>query len=363
MKVQIILIATLLSAFAGSVHTESRPRTVRYGDNGPATKAVINGPTAVAVHGTSTLYIAEAFGDVIRRVDLTSGIVTTLRTKIPLGGISGIAISSSGDLIITEFACVRRIRLKDGAVSMIAGTGKVGFSGDGGPAIRAELRMVHSIVVDNGGNLYIVDYGNSRIRRVDARTGTITTVAGNGERNSNGDGGPAVAAGLEYPDSVAVDRQGNLFITQHGDGPESHRIRRVEAKTGIIRTLSVFEGAGIIADGRPVNPASLVAPTGLLLDRSGNIFIIEPANGRVQRIDAGKSTITTIAGTTKGFGGDGGPAREAQLNNPHAMAMDIVGNLYIAEYVGNRVRRVDARTGIIETVAGNGLPKRVEWRM
>jgi DNA-binding beta-propeller fold protein YncE len=217
--------------------------------------------------------------------------------------------------------------------------------------------------MDADGNLYVVDLGNNRIRRVDAKTGIISTVAGSGNRDSSGDGGSALLAGLEYPSSIAIDRSGNLYISQYGYGSDSHRIRRVDAKTGIIETFAGLGKAGLWGDGGPALQASLQSPSDLLFDAAGSLFVVDPVNDRVRRIDAPSGIITTFAGTTKGFGGDGGPAAKAKLNNPSSITFDSAGNLYIAEFVNNRVRRIDAKTGIITTVAGNGLPHRIDVLM
>ena len=327
------------------------------GDNGLATDAEINAPLAIAVDGSRTLYIAEFLG-VIRRVDLKSGIIATVQTATKLGSISSLALDTSGNLLAAEFAVDRvcRIDPRTGSVTTIAGGRRLEFSGDGGPALDAGLSRPQSVVTDARGNLYITDLGNSRIRRVDAHTGIITTVAGGGRRDSSGDGGPALDAGLEYPDSAVVDRDGNLFIAQYGYGQDSHRIRRVDAKTGIITTAAGLAKAGVTGDGGPALSAGLQFPSNLLLDRAGNLYVVDPVNDRVRFIDAETHSIRTIAGSSKGFGGDGGPAVRARLDNPSSIAMDSEGNLYIAEFMNNRIRRVDVHTGTIRTVAGNGFP-------
>jgi DNA-binding beta-propeller fold protein YncE len=322
----------------------------------PATKAEINDPTAIAVNG-STLYFAEERA--FRRVDLKSGSITAVHTKTPLEAISCLAVDSSGKLIATEFIVdrVRRIDPTDGSVTTIAGGKRLAFSGDGGPAISAGLSRPEFVTTDATNNIYIADMGNSRIRRVDAKTGIITTVAGSGKRDSSGDGGPALDAGLDFPNSVAVDRDGNLFIAQYGYGQDSHRIRRVDAKTGIITTVAGVAKAGLIGDGLPARSVNLQFPSSLLFDPMGNLYVVDPVNDRVRFIDSNTQIIKTIAGSSKGFAGDGGPAIRARLDNPSAIALDSEGNLYIAEFVNHRIRRVDARTGVIQTVAGNGLPK------
>jgi DNA-binding beta-propeller fold protein YncE len=334
---------------------QERKPTPSAGENRQATSAEINDPMAIAVDG-STLYVAEFLG-AIRRIDLKSGIITSVPLKTRLS-IDSLVVSNDGNLIATEYTVGRLCRIdpQSGSLTTIAGGKRFGFSGDGGPAINAELGRPSFVAIDAANNLFIADEGNMRIRRVDAKTGIITTVAGSGKRDSTGDGRPALDAGLDFPNSVALDRDGNLFIAQYGYGSGSHRIRRVDAKSGIITTIAGSATAGLIGDGGPALSASLESPSHLLFDRMGGLYVVDPANDRVRFIDGKTQTIKTVAGSTKGFGGDGGPATLARLDNPSGLALDSEGNLYIAEFVNHRVRRVDARTGVIRTVAGNGFP-------
>jgi streptogramin lyase len=309
---------------------------------------------AIAVEG-STLYVAEFLG-AIRRIDLKSGIITTIPAKRRLS-IDSLVVGRDGNLIATEYSVGRVCKIDpiDGSLTTIAGGNKFGFSGDGGPAIDAELGRPSFVAIDPANNLYIADEGNMRIRRVDSKTGIITTVAGSGKRNSSGDGGPALEAGLDFPNSVALDQEGNLFIAQSGYAQESNRIRRVDAKTGIITTVFGPPKTGSSED----HFANLGSPSHLLFDRSGGLYVVDSFNDVVRFIDGKPQTIGIVAGSTKGFGGDGGPANLARLDNPNGIALDSEGNLYIAEFVNHRVRRVDAHTGIIQTVAGNGFPHHI----
>jgi DNA-binding beta-propeller fold protein YncE len=338
------------------VRGEHRQLTRRAGDQGPATRAEINDPTAIAVDGSKTLYIVEN-GNVIRRVDLRTGIITTLQTKSRLEAISSLVIDTAGNLIAVEFTMdrVRRIDPRAGYVTTVAGGRKLAFSGDDGPAVNAGLNQTRDVAIDGLNNLYLADMGNGRIRRVDAQAGIITTVVGNGRRDSSGDGGPALDAGLEWPRSIAVDRDGNLFVAQLGAEPDG-RIRRIDGKTGTIRTV-VGAAVGPIGNGSLL-PLGSAIPSSLLFDPLGNLYFVD-GEGRVRRNDAKTQIIQTVAGSGTGFSGDGGPAIQARLDSPSALALDSEGNLYIAEFGNHRVRRVDARTGVIQTVAGNGLPHHV----
>jgi DNA-binding beta-propeller fold protein YncE len=339
----------------------ARPARPVSGDGGPATAAAINGPCSIVVDGSQTLYVVEYF-HVIRRVDLSSGIIGTVHTQEPLESISALALDPAGDLIVVEADRVHKVSVRDGSVRDIVGGG-IGFGGDGGPAALGELELPEGAAFDRAGNLYIADTSNHRVRRVDASTGIITTVAGNGRRNTTGDGGPATQASLEYPGSVAVGADGDLFISQSGYTPDRGCIRRVDGRTGIIQTIAGLGVRNLAKVGMPAREAKLESPNNVALDRDGSLLFIERTVARVCRIDVRTGILRTIAGTVRGFSGDGGLATRAKLIDPGSIALDSNGNLFIADFVSNRVRRVDARTGAITTVAGNGLPHRIDILM
>jgi len=237
-------------------------------------------------------------------------------------------------------------------ITTVAGNGNDGADGDGGPALAASLGGPGGIVVDASGNLFIAETYNDRIRKVSAASGIITTVAGNGNDGSSGDGGLAVSALLSNPTDVAVDASGNLFIA---DGV----IRKVSAANGIITTVA-GGGTGVFSgDGGPATSASLGACS-VTVDASGNLFIADEFNNRIRKVSAASGIITTVAGSgavgyqSGSFSGDGGPATSATLNEPCGVAVDASGNLFIADGLNNRVRKVSAADGIITTVAGNG---------
>ena len=283
------------------------------GDGGPATDARLNNPHGVAVDRAGNLYIADSSNDRIRRVDRETGVITT-----------------------------------------VAGSGERGFAGDGGPARVANLYFPHGIALDDAGNLYITDAGNHRVRKVEASTMTLTTVAGTGRMEFYGDGGPATAAGLFAPRGVALDGQGNLYVadTQHGC------IRRVDRDGRIL----IVAGSDPRKVEKGEAPIYLRAPVGLALGPDGQIYWADATLSRVKKADLTKTDpktksgwITIVAGEEEmGFSGDGGPARDAQLEAPAAVAFDSKGNLYIADHNNLRIRRVDVKTGVITTVAGNG---------
>jgi uncharacterized protein (TIGR03437 family) len=233
-------------------------------------------------------------------------------------------------------------------ISTVAGNGNRGFSGDGGPATSAELDWPEGVAVDGAGNVFIADTNNSRIRKV-TPAGVISTVAGNGTAGFSGDGGPATSAELWGPDGVAVDGAGNLFIADAANS----RIRKV-TPAGTISTLAGNGTPGFSGDGGPATSAELFGPVGLAVDGAGNLFIADANNGRIRKVTSA-GTISTVAGNgTGGFSGDGGPAASAELNGPFGVAVDGTGNLFLADTGNYRIRKVTP-AGTISTVAGNGV--------
>lgn len=304
-----LIFAGLLSVIAGAAQADATITTVAGGgpNNMPALSANLDNPTGVAVGSAGNQYIVAQYQNRVFKVDTA------------------------------------------GQLTVFAGNGNLGFSGDGGPATAASLDSPAGIALDGSGNLYIADYGNDRIRRVDAATGIITTVAGNGNLGFSGDGGPATQASLAYPTGVALDSGGNLYFT----APDDNRIRRVDAATGIISTVAGNGSYGFTGDGGLAIVASLCSPRGITVDSSGNLYVGDTYNQRIRRVDAATHIITTVAGDgANAFSGDGGPATAASLYNPVGIAADSGGNLYIADSYNQRVRRVDP-SGIITTVAGN----------
>ena len=243
--------------------------------------------------------------------------------------------------------------IKAANVDTVAGTGVFGFSGDGGPATAAQLRDPQGICVDAVGNYYIADNSNFRVRRVDAVTGVITTVAGDGTAGYNGDGIAATSARLSSPFGIDCDGAGNLYLSDLLNG----RIRYVDALTGLIDTIAGNGGFGFGGDGGLATLATLFLAQGTAVDAAGNVYIADTSNFRVRRVDALTGIITTIAGTgVVGSGGDGGLATLASLSSPRRLDVDDAGNVYVLnnDPGGGRIRHIDAVSGIIDTVAGGG---------
>lgn len=336
------------------------------GDGGPATSAQISAATGIAVDGAGTVYVADTTNNRIRRIDVVSGIIETIAgtgagassgdggsaVAAEVNAPRGIAIDAGGDVLFTDGDRIRKIDVTTGLIDAVAGTGTSGFSGDGGPATGALLVQPSSVAANATGDVFIADTGNQRIRRVDAATGVITTVAGDGAPSFSGDGGSAIAASLLSPQGVAVDGAGNLVIAD----TENHRVRRVVG--GAIDTIAGNGLRWFGGDGGPALDAQIRNPHSLAFDSAGGLAISD--EGRIRFVDGSTGTVTTIAGTgVPGYAGDGGPATEAQFGTPpivgvYGLAYDPDHNLVIADTFAHRVRRIDAATGVISTIAGNG---------
>ncbi|HEV7504642.1 MAG TPA: hypothetical protein VGS07_07010 [Thermoanaerobaculia bacterium] len=334
------------------------------GDGGPATAARLALPEAIALDRRGNLYVADTFNSRIRKIDPEGRIVTFAGSAdVGDGGPAEAAeLSLLGSLTVhgdtlyiadTGHHRIRAVGLRRHDIHTVAGLENAGFSGDGGPASQAQLYRPEFVATDPKGNLYIADTFNNRIRRVDAATGRITSVAGNGEAGYNGDGIPAAGAALFSPEGMAFDRRGNLYIADMGND----RIRRVEVGTGIITTVAGTGEAGFNGDGRKGIETQLNYPISLEYDSKRQALLIADLfNHRIRRLDLRGGTVTTIAGMgAPGDEGDGGPATAARLYNPEGILLDLAGNLYIADHTNHRVRRVDVKSGRISTVAGSGL--------
>jgi trimeric autotransporter adhesin len=275
------------------------------GDGGPAIAAQLNYPSGMAIDSADNLYIADSGNYRIRKIT-TAGIIST-----------------------------------------VVGNGTRGYCGDGGPATAAQLNGAVDIAIDSSGNLFIADMHNHKIRRV-TPAGIISTVVGNGTEGYGGDGGPATAAQLGYPIGVAVDSASNLYIADSTDG----RIRKV-TPTGVISSVPVKSIGNFSGEGTDKATTELTTSADVAVDSAGNLYISEILSNRIRKITT-EGIISTVAGNgTRGYGGDGGPATAAKLNNPRGVAVDAAGNLYVADSNNYRIRKITT-AGIISTVAGNG---------
>jgi len=245
---------------------------------------------------------------------------------------------------------IRTVDLRSRKTTSIAGSGRRGYTGDAGPAATASLNMPHEIQFDAARHLFIVERDNHAVRRVDARSGTISTIAGTGTAGFSGDGGPAARAQLRSPHSIAFAPDGRLLICDVGN----HRIRRVDMRSGIIETYAGTGERGPTPDGAAVHGTPLNGPRTLAFDERGNLYVALREGNAIYRIAMNTGTIHHIAGTgDSGYSGDNGPARVATFAGPKGLAY-ARGRLYVADTENHVIRRIDLRTGLITTVLGTG---------
>lgn len=273
--------------------------------------------------------------------------------ETPIGEPYGIAKGPDGSLYICEIAThvVRRLDESTGKITIVAGSGKQGYSGDGGLATKAELDEPYEVRFDAAGNMFFVEMKNNVVRRVDGKSGIISTVAGNGQIGFSGDGGPATKSTLNRPHSITLDDQGNLYICDIGN----HRVRVVNLETGIIET---FAGTGTrqpTPDGSPLKGTPLNGPRALDFDGQHSLFLALREGNAVYRIDLKTKTLHHLAGTgKKGFSGNGGPARLATLSGPKGIAIGPNGDVFLADTESHSVRVIRAASGTLDVLIGDG---------
>ena len=296
-------------------------------------------PSALAFDGQGNLYIADTGNHVVREISASAAATVVAGTGVQgsagdngpaaaaeLDSPAGLAVDAAGNIYIADSHShrIRQIAAGTGMISTIAGTGAAGFTGDGGPAKAAALDRPTALALGSGGDLYVADTNNHRIRRIAAGTQVITTVAGDGIEGFAGDNGPATAASIDSPSGLALDAAGDLYLADTHNG----RVREVNAATGTIATVAGAQG--------------LALPRGLALDAAGNILVADSANHRILRISP-TGALTTVAGDgTQAFAGDGGPATAASLDSPRAVAVSPAGLPTLADTGNQRVRQVDA---------------------
>lgn len=279
------------------------------GDGGPATAAKMDNPFGVTRGPDGALWYCEYTGQKVRKIT------------------------------------------PDGIIHTVAGTGQKGYTGDNGPAKDATFNLPHEIRFDAAGNLYIVDMQNHAVRKVDMKTGVISTFAGTGKAGYSGDGGPANKAELKQPHSIQFGPDGDLYICDIGNNV----IRKVDMKTGSISTFAGTGAPGATPDGSPVQGTPLKGPRSLDFDKDGNLWLCTREGNQVFKFDLKAGKILHIAGTgKKGFTGHGGPAKEATLSGPKGIALDAEGNAWLADTESHSVRVVNAKTGTLDLVAGTG---------
>lgn len=305
-----VAVVATITVHAASVSTFAGNGTKGYaGDGGAATSAQLADPGGIALGPDGALYICDTANHRIRRVD------------------------------------------REGKITTIAGTGEKGWSGDGGPATAAKLAEPYEVRFDAAGNVYWVERLSHSVRRVAAKTGVITTIAGTGAPGFSGDDGPATKAQLNEPHSIALDRGGDLYIAD----VKNHRIRKVAMKSGIITTLAGTGERKPTEDGASFTMTALAGPRALAFDRNGNLWVALREGNAVYRLDLDEGTIYHVAGTgQKGNTGDGGPAASATMNGPKGIAIGPDGLVYVADTENHVIRRIDPVKGTIERYVGTG---------
>jgi trimeric autotransporter adhesin len=353
----ILLLSWTTQLAAQDISTVAGDGTPGSSDGDNATSAQINAPTGIAVDSNGNLYIADTQNQRIRRVDTTGkieaiagtgdpsaagdeGLATLANLNIP----SDVILDNTGNIYIADTSNhrIRKIDAQTAIITTIAGEGTPSFAGDNGPAINANINGPKAIAIDNStGNLYIADTSNNVIRKVDT-DGNISTIAGDTNAEFGGDEGPATAAQLNQPSGIALDNNDNLYIADTGN----HRIRKIanisdaDPNNHIITTIAGSTSNGSGGDNGPATDAQLNSPRGIAIDSADNLYIADTGNHWIRKIDT-DGNITTIAGTTSsGSGGDNGPATQAQLNSPSDIALDSAGNLYIADTDNHRIRKI-----------------------
>ncbi|MGN6566942.1 MAG: T9SS type A sorting domain-containing protein [Flavipsychrobacter sp.] len=354
---------TFQSTSAQTISTVAGNGTKGYsGDDSLAINATLNQPADVCADAAGNIYIADQYNNRIRKIDAGTGKIKTI-AGIGTAGYSGdsafavfeslyspiaIAVDSAGEnLYISDClnSRIRKVNFSTGWIVTIAGDSTSGYSGDGGLATKAKILYPAGITVDKHGNVYFSDFGNDVIRKIDASTGIITTIAGNGSSGYTGDGGPATSAKLLAPSGVAVDAAGNLYIADEGN----NRIRKVTASTGIITTVAGKGSAGYSGDGSLAINAEFNGPQDIFIDAANNLYITDVYNSVVRRIDATTYKISTIAGNgSSGYSGDGGKATSAEMHSPMGLCVANTGDIYIADQANNVVRKVSGVLGITD---------------
>ncbi len=322
------------------------------GDGGPATLAAMDNPFHVEFDPSYRyLYIADCFNYAIRRLDMESGELATFAgtgeaghtgdggaaTDAKIDEIYAIQVDANGDVYILQRfnPSVRKINAATGVIDTVAGDTTVGYGGDGGAAVRAQMREPNDCIMDGKGGLLIADVQDQRIRRLDIESGIISTFAGTGEKEHTGDGGKASDAGIFGARAICVDGRGNTYVCER----EGNTIRRIDAN-GIITTVAGTGEKGYSGDGGPAVECEFNGPKAIRCDVEGNVLIVDTENHAIRKYDADSGIITTVAGGHEGPDGDCGPAVGAGLARPHGVVVDGDGAMYIADSENHRIRLV-----------------------
>ena len=321
------------------------------GDGGLALQAACSEPFMCDFDSAGNLFYTEAKNHIVRRVDKSTGVVTTVAgtgesgysgdggpaTQATMQEPYSLQVGGNGDIYIVDRlnAVVRKVDAATGIISTVAGTGEVGYSGDGGPGDKSMLREPNDCFLDGKGGLLIADIQDQRIRRLDLASGIISTFAGNGEKERSGDGKPALEASFLGSRAVCMDSKGNTYIAER----EGNGVRKIDA-SGTMSTVAGTGERGYEGDGGPALTATWGSPKALRCDAQNNVVVVDTENHAIRLIHADTGIVTTIAGGRLGGEGDGGPATEAAMDRPHGCGIDADGNIFVADSNNHRVRVV-----------------------
>jgi DNA-binding beta-propeller fold protein YncE len=351
LKIGVLLIAACAAAAAQTTSTLAGTGAAGFsGDGGPGAKAQINNPYGLAIGPDGALYFCEIGNHRVRRLDLKTSVISTVAGSGQKGyaGDGGPALAASlnepyelafdraGNLYFAEMQnhVVRRVDAKTRVISTVAGTGTAGFGGDGGPGTKAQLRQPHSITFDADGKLLICDIGNHRVRRLDLGAGTIETWAGTGERKPTPDGAPIAGTPLNGPRAIAAAPDGQLYLVLR----EGNAVYRIDPRGGKIHHVGGTGESGYTGDGGDAKLAKLSGPKGVSWAPDGSLYLADTESHTIRRIDLKTNVITTVAGTGQRGDGPDGKALECKLSRPHGIFVGRDGTVYIGDSESHRVR-------------------------
>ncbi len=341
-------------SFAQTINTIAGTGTGGYnGDNIQATAAEVFVPSDVATDKAGNVYIDDFLNNRIRFIDISTGIISTIvgtggggyngdniaATAATINEPTGVALDTSGNIFIADYQNhrIRRVDAVTRIITTIAGDGTGAYNGDNIAATAAELQDPEGVSTDDSGNVYIADTYNYRIRKICVKTGIITTVAGNGVMSYSGDGGMATAAEINHTEKIKSDHIGNLYVPDESNS----RVRYVDVSTGMITTVAGNGVSGLYGNGGPATAAEIASPEGVTLDASGNMYFADISNDIVQMVDKSTGIISRVVGIhINGFSGDGGPAINAEISAPVGLHIDNMGNMYLADNGNERYRKI-----------------------
>jgi hypothetical protein len=353
MRIRVLLLSLVAAIIAVS-------GLLRAAQGTSARRSSINGPSSLATDNRGHLFVREQEENKLLRIDLRAGTIATIAgngkkccykdgvgaADVSLKFLESFAINSLGDVFLGDEYCVRKVDARTGLISTVAGDGMYGDTIDGASALKTHFWSIDGLAVNSSGDLFVADGRQSKIFRIDNGSGIVRIYAGDGTKRFSGDKGPASLASFQWAEDITFDKEDNLILSDSGNC----RIRRIDHATAIVDTIAITGGA---AQNCP-NPDNIhpnSAPHDLALDSAGNIYFSEPSVLLLLRIDAKTSEVSVLLGP---------PTTRTKLHDIAGLAIDSDGSLFVSGFSDNRVRRVDATTKAITTIAGNGLPHRID---